>query len=105
VAYNDMTMYPRGIYYNDLGSDRTIQAAGPIRVSWMVFSNDNAAGQTVLVTDGSDNLIMTIVVGADDTTPPIPGFYNPDGLKVSMAVNTADVTFSVVYIDPSADPS
>ncbi|MHC4371185.1 MAG: hypothetical protein ACYSW8_26535 [Planctomycetota bacterium] len=105
MAYNDLTQYPRGIYYNDLGSDRTVQAAGPIRVAWVQFANEDAASRTCLITDVDDNLIMQIVIPADDSTPALPGFYSPNGLKVAMDVNDADVTFTVVYVIPDADPS
>jgi hypothetical protein len=107
MGFNDLSQFPRGIYQNDLGSDRDVALAAfsstsaSMKVAWFLFSNDNAAAQTVLVTDTDDNTLMTVVIPPDTTIEPLPGFYNADGLKVAMGVNTADVEFSVVYWDAS----
>jgi hypothetical protein len=104
MGFNDQTEYPTGLYYNTLAADRDVALAAHgastdnIKVAWVVISNVNAAVQTLVITDGADATIMTLYIAANSTVV-LPSGFQETGLKLTMAVNTADVTVTVVYFE------
>lgn len=102
MAYSDDTEFPKGLYYNDLTADRDVALAETgatttvMKVAWILIANDDAAAQTVLITDTNDANKIVVTVPADSTAPIVPGF-SCTGLKLAMAVNDSDVHATVVY--------
>jgi hypothetical protein len=99
MAYNDAAEYPT-YYHNDLGSDRTIVAAGTnVRVCALVVSNHT--GWNVLdLEDGNGNIIQRVrMEGGSLNTQIFNIDVIADGLVFdgpASANMTATVTYHVV---------
>jgi hypothetical protein len=104
MAYSDQSQYPAGIHYSDLTGDVDVgtaingTATDKIKVAWILASNDNAAAQVLVITDGSDNTVAVVLIPSDDSVV-LPRGFEIAGLKMTMAVNTADVKVTTVYYD------
>jgi hypothetical protein len=109
VAYNDLTTFPRGLYYNTFAATRDVALAAhgdsnhPMRIAWILLSSEDAAAKLVTFTDGDDTTIMQAVVPITDTLVPIPGWYASNGLKAKTQAGEADMYITVAYYDDTDD--
>jgi hypothetical protein len=105
MAYDDFSEFPRGLWSDDLGSDRDVaniefgDTAHVMKVAWMVLSNDNVAAQYINILDTDDTLRGYLYVPADDSVV-LPFGFQMDGLKIEMDANTADVVVTIAYWTP-----
>ena len=103
MAYNDMSTFPRGIFYSNMNtSPLEVFATGQqLKIAGVVVGNAHATVDDLVTfrkQDGTSNLLV-INVPAEGTVTVDAGFLTDDGLEVvSVGGSTTKVT--VFYESP-----